>query len=132
MFLFTVALITMIITIVVIYRVCGQSKLKALVTNIALQHTKIVEAADSTVRYCICKPNMYILGLLLKILLGITYLVMNKIRKSCLFMRYLFSNVTNVMLFISNTKSCVPIKLCRIAGGIHFVHDKRETNHRKC
>ena len=55
--LFTVALITMIIMIVVIYMVCGQSKLKALVANIALQCAKAVEAADSTDRYCICEPN---------------------------------------------------------------------------
>ena len=55
--LFTVALITRIIMIVVIYVVCGQSKLKALVAKIVLQHTKAVEATNSMVRYCICKPN---------------------------------------------------------------------------
>ena len=97
MLLFTVALI---ITIVGIYMVCGQSKLKALVANIALQCMKAVEAADSTARYCICKPNWYVVGLLLIIRLGITYLVMNKIRKSCLFKGHLFSNVTKVILFI--------------------------------
>ena len=32
--------------------VCGQSKLKALVANIALQDTKAVEALDSASRYC--------------------------------------------------------------------------------
>ena len=118
--LFRVALITIIITIVVIYIVCGQSKVKALVANIALQCTKTVEAADSTPRYCIYEPNWYIVGLLLIILLGVTYLVMNKIRKSCLFKECLFSNVTKIMLFISNTKSHVPIKLYRIAGSIHL------------
>ena len=128
--LFTVALIAMIMMIVVIYMVCGQSKLKALVANIPLQHTKAVEAADSTIRYCISKPNWYIVGLLLTILLGITYLVMNKIRKSCLFKGCLFSNVSKVMLFISNTKSYFPIKLC--SREYPFVQDKRETNHRKC
>ena len=51
---FTAALVTVIITIVMIYMVRGQSKLKALVANIALQHTKAVEAADSTIRYYIC------------------------------------------------------------------------------
>ena len=78
------------------------------------------EAADTTVRYCICEPNWYIVGLLMLILLGITYLVMNKIGKSCLFKGCLFSNVTKVMLFISNTKSYVPIELCKIAGSIHL------------
>ena len=89
------------------YMVRGQSKLKALVANIALQHTKAVEAADSATRYCICEPDWYIVDLLLIILLGITYLVMNKIRKFCLFKGHLFSNMTKIMLFISNTKTYV-------------------------
>ena len=84
-FLFAAALIKIIITLVVIYMVCRQSKLKAIVANAALQHAKAVEAADSATMYCICEPNWYIVGLLLIILLGITYLIMNKIRKSCLF-----------------------------------------------
>ena len=119
--LFIAALITMIITLVVMYMVCRQSKLKALVANLALQHTKAVEATDPATRYCICEPNWYIVGLLLIILLGITYLVMKKIGKSCLFKGHLFSNVTKIMLFISNTTTYVPIKLCRIAWGIHLL-----------
>ena len=71
--------------------------------------TKAIEAADSEDRYCICEPNWYIVGLLLIMLLGITYLAMNKIKKSSLFKGCLFSNVTKVMLFISNTKSFVSI-----------------------
>ena len=77
---FTAALITIIISIIVIYMVCGQSKLKALVANKAIQHTKRVETADTTDRYCICQTNWYIVGLLLIIILGIIYLVNNKIR----------------------------------------------------
>ena len=45
---------------------------------------------------------------------------MIKIRKSCLFKGCLFLNITKIMLFISNTTSYVPIKLCRIAGSIHL------------
>ena len=118
--LFTGALMTIIITIVMISVVCGQSKLKTLVANIALKHGKAVEATDSATRYCIWEPNWYIVGLLLIILLGIIYLVMIKIRKSCLFKGCLFSFVTKIMLFISNTTSYVPIKLCRIARSIHL------------
>ena len=57
---FLAALVTMIITLVVIYTVCEQSKLKALVANIALQYTKGIEATDMTDRYCVCKTNLYI------------------------------------------------------------------------
>ena len=45
---------------------------------------------------------------------------MIKIRKPCLFKGCLFSNVTKIILCISNTTSYVPIKLCRIAESIHL------------
>ena len=118
--LFIVALTTVIITLVVMFMVCQQSKLKALVANIALQHTKAVAVADGATRYCICEPNWYIVGLLLIILLGITYLVMTKIRKSCLFKGCLFSNVTKIILFWLNTTNYVPIKPCITAESIHL------------
>ena len=105
--LFIEALTTVIITLVVMYMVCRQSKLKALVANIALQHMKAVEVADSATRYCICEPSWYIVGLILIMLLGITYLVMNKLRKSCLFKGCLFTNMTKIVLFISNTTNYV-------------------------
>ena len=114
--LFMAALITIFVTLVVMYMVYRQSKLKALVANIALQHTKAVGATDSPTRYCICEPNLYIVGLLLIRLLGITYLVMCKTRKPCLFKGYLFSNVTKIVLFISNATTYVN----RIAGSIHL------------
>ena len=53
-------------------------------------------------------------------MLGMLYLVTNKIKKSILFKGSLFSNMTEVMFFISNTRSYVPIELCRIAGSIHL------------
>ena len=60
---------------------CGQSEVKALVANIALQCTKAVEVADTTDRYCICQTNWYVVALLLIILLRIIYLAINKIKK---------------------------------------------------
>ena len=100
MLLFIAALITIVITLVVMYMVCRQSKLKALIANIVLQHTKAVEAANSPTRYCICEPTWYIVGLLLIMLLGITHLVICKLRKSRLFKGHLFSNVTKIVQFI--------------------------------
>ena len=43
------------------------------------------------------------------------------LRKSCLFKGCLFSNVTKIVLFISNATTYVPIKLNRIAGSIHLL-----------
>ena len=44
--LFTAVLITLVITLIIIYVLHGQLKLKSLVTNIAMQRIKAVEAAD--------------------------------------------------------------------------------------
>ena len=40
---FTAAFLTVIVTLVIIYVLTGQSKLKTLVSNIALQHDEAVE-----------------------------------------------------------------------------------------
>ena len=49
-----------------------------------------------------------------------TYLVICKVRKSCLFKGHLFFNITKIVIFISNATTYVPIKLNRIAGSIHL------------
>ena len=116
--IFTAALITLIITLIIIYIMYGQSKLKVLVTNIAMQRIKAVEIADVSNMVCTCKTQWYILGMLTIITLGMLYLVTNKLRKSSFFKECLFSNSTKILLFISNTHSYVHIKLCRVARSI--------------
>ena len=106
--------------LIIIYVLYGQSKLKALVTNIAMQRIKAVEAADMSDILCTCKTQWYIMGMLIIITLGMLYLVTNKIRKTSFCKGHLFSNNTKILLFISNTCSYVPIKLCRVAGSIHL------------
>ena len=68
----------------------GQSKLKALVTNIAMQRIKIVEATDVSDMLCMCKTQWHIMGMLIIITLGMLYLVTNKIRKSSFFKECFF------------------------------------------
>ena len=85
--MFTAALITLIITLIIIYVLYGQSKLKALVTNIAMQRIKAVEAADMNGTLCTCKTQWYIMGMLIIITLGMLYLVTNKIRKKKAFVK---------------------------------------------
>ena len=59
------------------------------------------------------------------------YLVTNKIKKSNLFGGHLFSNVTEVKLFISNRHSYVPINLWKNSRKYSFIQNKREINSRK-
>ena len=57
------------------------------------------------------------------------YLVTNKLRKSSFFFKgHLFSNNTKILLFISNTQSYVPIKLCRVARSIHLFRIRGRLN----
>ena len=77
--IFTAALITLIIVLIIIYVLYGQSKLKALVMNIAMQRIKAVEAADMSGMLCTCKTQWYIIGMLIIITLSMLYLVTNKI-----------------------------------------------------
>ena len=56
------------------------------------------------------------------------YLVTNKLRKTAFVKGCLFSNNTKILLFISNTHSYVPIKLCRVARSIHLFRIKGRLN----
>ena len=87
----------------------GQSKLKALVMNIAMQIIKAVEAADMSDILCTCKTEWYIIGMLIIITLGMLYLVTKKLRKTSSCKGCLFSNNTKILFFISKTHSYVPI-----------------------
>ena len=126
--LFTAALVTMIITLVIINIMYGQSKLKALVANIAMQCLKGVEATDMSDMLCTCKTQWYIMGMLIIITLGMLYLVTNKIRKSSFFKGHLSSNNTKILLFVSNTHSYILIKLCTVAGSIHLFRIRGKLN----
>ena len=126
--IFTAMLITLIIALIIIYIVYGQSKLKALVANIAMQRIKAVEAADMRDILCTCKTQWYIMGMLIIITLGMLYLVTNKLRKTSFCKGCLFSNNTKILLFISNTHSYVPIKLCRVARSIHLFRIRGRLN----
>ena len=125
MLIFTAALITLLISLIIIYVLYGQSKLKVLVMNIAMQRIKAVEAVDMSDILCTCKTQWYIMGMLKIITLGMLYLVTNKIRKTSFCKGRLFSNNTKILLFISNTHSYVPIKLCRVARSVHLFKVRR-------
>ena len=82
---------------------------------------------------CTCKTQWYIMGMLIIITLGMLHLVTNKLRKASFCKGHLFSNNTKILLFISNTNSYIPIKLCRIAGSIHLfrIRGRLNTEHVK-
>ena len=53
-------------------------------------------------------------------ILGLILFVIIQLRKLELLRGHLFSNAVKIMLFASDTKYYLPIKLCKMAGSIHL------------
>ena len=54
------------------------------------------------------------------ILLCVLFLTIEKLYIMSIFRKYHYSNTIKIMLFISDIKSYVPIKLCKTSGSIHL------------
>ena len=89
---FSAALLTVMMTLVVIYMITGQSKLKMLVANIALQCIKAIEAFNPKYQNAYCDFGV-IKFIMILILVIVTILAFGKLRKSRIFRGRLFSNV---------------------------------------
>ena len=53
-------------------------------------------------------------------IVGNIFLVFEKAHKMTIFRKHQYSNTIKVLIFISNIKSYVPIKLCKTTGSIHL------------
>ena len=62
----------------------------------------------------------WIIGWLSLILMGIMFLTIERVYKMPIFRKYQYSNTIKIMMFFSNIKSYVPIKLCKTSGRIHL------------
>ena len=54
------------------------------------------------------------------ILLCVLFLTIEKLYRMPIFRKYHYSNTIKIMIFISDIKSYVPIKLCKTSGSIHL------------
>ena len=117
---FTAALSTVIITFIIIYILSGQSKLKTLVANIALQCVKAIEAVvDPKNQETSCEFGIVKFLMLLNVVI-VTLMVLAKFRKSRIFQGCSFSNMVKIKLFIADTQSYVPLDLNKITGNVHL------------
>ena len=92
---FSAALLTAIVTLVVIYMISGQSKLKMLVANIDLQHIKAIEAFNPKYQNAYCDFGV-IKFIMILILVIVTISAFGKLRKSRIFSGWLFSNIVKL------------------------------------
>ena len=113
---FAAALLTVIITFVIISILSGQSKLKTLVANKTLQCVKAIEAADPKSQQD-CEFGIVKFLMLLNLVI-VTVVAHTKFRKSSIFKGRLFSNMVKIKLFIADNQSYVPLDLNKIAGNV--------------
>ena len=101
--LFVTGILTVILTFIIMYTWCGQSKLKSIVANLALQCVKTVEAA--TIKESNnCNLELILLLIILNLILTVL-LVLVKLKKSRVFQGHLFTNIVKMKLFLANTQS---------------------------
>ena len=116
---FALGLLTVIVTFVIIYMLSGQSKLKTLVANIALQHVKAIEVANPKNQETSCEFGIVKFLMLLNLVIVIL-MALAKFRKSRIFKGQLFSNMVKIKLFIADTQSYVPFDQNKITGNVHL------------
>ena len=116
-FLFIAAIISMSAVLAIIHIVCRHVKLKALLPGIAFQQAEAVVAHQTEVH---CTAQWYaIAALTMMTILLIVYICLSN-QKCTIFKRRLYSNTVTIMLFFSDVKQYIPVKLCKSAGSIHL------------
>ena len=89
-----------------------------LIASLVLHQVKEVGAVTQKEINSEYRTLAYI-GIILTIL-GLVTVTILHYRKSKLCKGHRFSNAVKVMLFISDVKNYIPIKLCKAAGSVHF------------
>ena len=116
---FSAALLTVIVTLLLNYMISGHSKLKMLVANIALQYIKAIEAFNPKYQDAHCDFGV-LQFIMILISVVVTILAFGKLRKSRIIRGWLFSNIVKIKLFIADAQSYEPIDLSKITGNVHL------------
>ena len=117
-FIFVMAIISFLIVLIVIMFIFKGEKMQALVTNLAM--IKGVKALTEETKIGTNYEYWIIIAWLSLILMVIMFLTIERVYKMPIFRKYQYSNTIKIMMFISNIKSYVPIKLCKTSGSIHL------------
>ena len=119
MLLFIEAILTVFLVLVILYIITGQSKLKALVTIMALQRIRAMEALDTNRQAQSCNSGL-LKSLMTLNLVIVMLLLLRKIEKSIFFWGQSFSNMVKIKLFLAKRKSDVSLDINQLAGNTHL------------
>ena len=103
---------------IVIMLLFKRAKMQVLITNLAMQESE--KALTEGIEICSIYEYWIIIACLSLILLDIMFLIIEKVHKMPIFRKHQYSFTIKVLVFISNIKSYVPIKLCKTTGSIHL------------
>ena len=117
-FIFVMAIISLIIVFIVIKFIFKGEKMQALVTNLAMM--KGIKAINEEINTENNYEYWIIIVWLSLILLCIMFLTIEKLYRMLIFRKYRYSNTIKIMIFLSDIKSYVPIKLCKTSGSVHL------------
>ena len=123
-FMFIIAIILVITTMIILYILWKHSKLRTLVVSLTLQQVKDVNTSatkqEDNNNMCDCTSWFYIILALSITIIGLVIFAILQVRRIKLCRGQLFSNVVKIMLFISHVQYYVLIKLYKTAGSIHL------------
>ena len=119
MVIFIAAILTVFLVLVIIDVLTGQSKLKALITTIALQRGRAVEALNTDRQIQNCNSGLLKVLMILNLVIVVS-LLLRKIKKSIFFWGQPFSNMVKIKLFLADTKSYVSLNLNQSARNTHL------------
>ena len=117
--MFTSSIISIITITLVIYLFCKHKHIRTIVASLILHKAKEVEAKSPIeTNNSECSTLAYI-GMTLTIL-SMAMVIFLHYRKSKFCRGYRFSNIVKIVLFVSNVKHYILIKLCKTSGSLHL------------
>ena len=73
-----------------------------------------------------CAVQWYTIAVLTLMIIGLIIYTFVTTKRCTIFRRMLSSNTVTVMLFFSDVKQYIPVKLCKTAGSIHLIQIYRQ------
>ena len=118
-FTFTSSIISVITITLVIYLFCKHKHIRTIVVSLLLYKAKEVEARTTTkIDDSECGTLAHI-GIALT-LLSMAIVILLHYIKSKFCRGHRFSNIVNIVLFISDVQHYIPVKLCKTSGSLHL------------
>ena len=111
------AIISVIVMFIVIKPIFKGEKMQTLLANLAM--IRGAKAITEEIKIIDKGYGIIIIWLSL-ILLCVLFLTIEKLYRMPMFRKYRYSNMIKIMIFISDIKSYVPIKICKTSGSIHL------------